>query len=626
MKKIFESVYLHQDTCNVYVIEVKNGLIVVHAGNGSVFDEIPSFFYGKKVIACLNTHHFRPTVQGLRIFEEHNADIYVPYWEQDMFAGTRGFWEERQTWINYDGRWDRYSLIESVKPTGYLMDYDRIKIDELVFKVIPTPGPTPGAVSLGLEVGRKKVIFTGDLIYGPGKVWNLASSQWNYNDAYGICHSIQSVREISTKGADILLPCHGKPMFLPQDALNKLEQNLITLLEYRARPEELDFIQAEQWNDLTKITDHLYLDKASDAQTFYLISESSKVLAIDYGYRSPFLPPTRQHFSTRRPLLHGIELLRNKFGIKKIDVVMPSHIHDDHVCGIPLLQRLFNTELWCAERFADLLENPYKYNVQCIWPEAMRVHRRIPFGKKFHWEEYVFVFHPSGAHTFYSTMIEFEVDGNRMIHTGDQQGFSNKIRRSDGFFHNYVYQNNMRREDMMNAAKLIRKIKPDFIISGHWETIEFSNDILRTLEKGGSEQIRIHESLLPIRDFDWNCDHIGAEIFPYHLEFSGKNQSQKIQVMIKNPFKKAKHGKVKITLPEGWRTIPIIHNILIKGLGQKMVEFTLTIPKKGPRLRRQPIAVDVTLEGHALGQIAEALVTVNWPEKTPWGGGSWVQI
>ncbi|GAJ18824.1 unnamed protein product, partial [marine sediment metagenome] len=38
-------------------------------------------------------------------------DIYVPYWEQDMFAGTTGFWQERQTRINFDGRWDRYSPI-----------------------------------------------------------------------------------------------------------------------------------------------------------------------------------------------------------------------------------------------------------------------------------------------------------------------------------------------------------------------------------------------------------------------------------------------------------------------------------------------------------------------------------
>ena len=150
MREIAKNIYLHRDTCNVYVIETKTGLVVVHAGNASVLKKISSLFPAEKVIACLNTHHFRPVVQGLPLFEENNIDIYVPYWEQDMFAGTTGFWQERQTWINYDGRWDRYSPIKSVKPKGYLRDYEKIEIGELVFEVIPTAGPTPGAISLNL--------------------------------------------------------------------------------------------------------------------------------------------------------------------------------------------------------------------------------------------------------------------------------------------------------------------------------------------------------------------------------------------------------------------------------------------------------------------------------------------
>lgn len=622
MEKIVRNVYLHQDTCNIYIIEAKHGLIVVQAGNGSVLDKISSLFPHRKVIACLNTHHFRPTTQGLPLFEERNIDIYLPYWEQDLFVGTTGFWQERQTWINYDGRWDRYSPIKPIKPKGYLMDYDKKKIDELVFEVIPTPGPSPGAISLILEIDGRRIIFTGDLIYEPGKIWNLASSQWNYNDAYGICYWIQSLREISSRKADILFPCHGKPMFSPGYALDKLEQNLITLLKYRARPEELDAIETKRWSNLAKITDHLYLDKTSVAQTFYLISKSGEVMAIDYGYRAPFLFPTKHHFSTRRPLLHGLESLRNKFRIEKIDVVMASHIHDDHICGIPLLQRLFNTKLWCAERLADVLQNPYKYNVQCIWPEPMKVHRFIPFGVEFQWKEYTFVLYPSGAHTFYSTMIEFEVDGSKVIHTGDQQGFSNEVRRADKFFHNYVYQNRFRREEMMNAARLIRKIRPDLIISGHWSTIEVTSEIITALEKGGSEQIEVHELLLPTNEFDWNCDHIGAEIFPYHLEFSGQNQTQIVQVKIRNPFKEARRGELRMVLPDGWKAMPITHKIQVEGLGEKIVEFVIRVHKE-VQVRRQVIAVDVTLDGHPLGQIAEALVTANWPEKTRWGGGAW---
>lgn len=86
-------------------------------------------------------------------------------------------------------------------------------------------------------------------------------------------------------------------------------------------------------------------------------------MALDYGYHLPYLMASKHHFSTRRAWLHGIEALKDSFGIRKIEVVIPSHINDDYVYGIPILQRLFGTELWCAEHFADLMENPYKYNV-----------------------------------------------------------------------------------------------------------------------------------------------------------------------------------------------------------------------------------------------------------------------
>ena len=82
MKKVLNNLYIHQDTCNVYIIDDPDGIIVIHSGNGYVLKEIQKKFSKKKILAVLNTHHFRPVVQGLPIFEEHNIDIWIPYWEQ----------------------------------------------------------------------------------------------------------------------------------------------------------------------------------------------------------------------------------------------------------------------------------------------------------------------------------------------------------------------------------------------------------------------------------------------------------------------------------------------------------------------------------------------------------------
>ena len=95
-----------------------------------------------------------------------------------------------------------------------------------------------------------------------------------------------------------------------------------------------------------------------------------------------------------------------------------------------------------------------------------------------------------------------------------------------------------------------------------------------------------------------------------------------VKVKIRNPFREAKRAGIQMVLPEQWKTTPIIHKIRVEPLEERAVEFVITVPKE-LRVRRQPIAVDVTLGGHPLGQIAEALVTANWPEKTRWGGGAW---
>ncbi|MFQ5796697.1 MAG: MBL fold metallo-hydrolase [Candidatus Bipolaricaulia bacterium] len=66
--------------------------------------------------------------------------------------------------------------------------------------------------------------------------------------------------------------------------------------------------------------------------------------------------------------MHSLDGLRKNFGIDRIDVVLVSHFHDDHVCGVPVLQRLFSTECWVAENFADLLEHPEAHCFPCTWP------------------------------------------------------------------------------------------------------------------------------------------------------------------------------------------------------------------------------------------------------------------
>ena len=107
-------------------------------------------------------------------------------------------------------------------------------------------------------------------------------------------------------------------------------------------PERLDLLHGDP---LVQVTDHVYMATRSGSINWFLVSETRKALAIDFGYRQPSLSANYPKRHSRRADLHSIEALKSRFGIDIIDVALISHFHDDHVCGVPILQRLFDTML-----------------------------------------------------------------------------------------------------------------------------------------------------------------------------------------------------------------------------------------------------------------------------------------
>ncbi len=123
-------------------------------------------------------------------------------------------------------------------------------------------------------------------------------------------------------------------------ALAQLQDNLAALCA--GRPGEAAQIAAADDPALEEVTDHLWRTTQTQAINWFLISDSGKALALDYGYHATrgVLGPAYAKPYRRRALLHSLDALRIQFGIDRVDTVLISHFHDDHVCGVPLLQRV----------------------------------------------------------------------------------------------------------------------------------------------------------------------------------------------------------------------------------------------------------------------------------------------
>jgi len=97
------------------------------------------------------------------------------------------------------------------------------------------------------------------------------------------------------------------------------------------------------------VSPHLIAHHQANSSFYAILSRTGKAMFIDYGSASGM------HFSTFmeatavtdriRFVEHNITDLQTRFGMKSIDVAMPSHMHDDHLNGFPHLKRQYGTRI-----------------------------------------------------------------------------------------------------------------------------------------------------------------------------------------------------------------------------------------------------------------------------------------
>lgn len=603
--RIADQLHLFRDTCNVYVLCSGSEAILVDFGSGDVLDYVAEIGV-ERVTDVLMTHHHRDQGQGLPRAVQAGIRIWVPHAEQELFHSVDAHWQAREVYNNYNVRQDRFSLLESVPVAGTLQDYETRLFDGHSISIIPTPGHTTGSISLLIEMNGQHILFSGDLIYAPGKVVSLSATQWTYNGAEGVAAGLASLLDLQDRQIDLLLPSHGDPINNPKEAIALLIERCWELLQRRKQNPRLFQLRERPYQHVLPIeegshggdTPHLLMHRASMANIYVLLSESGKALFIDFGYDFLTGIPAGSDRASRRPWLYTLPALKAQFGVQKIDVVLPTHYHDDHVAGCNLLSRVEGTQVWAAENFADILEHPSHYDLPCLWFDPIPVDRCLPLARPISWEEYTLTLHPLPGHTRYAVAVEFEVDGLHVLATGDQyQG-------DDGLAWNYVYQNRYAIGDYAATAALYNRLNPDLILSGHWPPLRVTSEYLQKIASDAEALDRLHREILPETP-DLGAEGFLARISPYQVT-APAGETIPFDVEIRNPFPQPAEANIQVAAPQGWEIEPFEQTLKIADTHH--ISFKVTPPD--PAVRRARIAVDLTIAGQRFGQQAEALVTV----------------
>lgn len=617
-QQILPNVLLWPDSCNVYALLGPGGALIVNAGTGQWLDAVSELPQPPAALLC--THFFRDHSAAAARAARRGIPVYVPEGERAIFADPAQHFRQRDTYIIYDNYWDLFAPIEPTPPAGLLRDYERLSLAGLELEVVPLPGATLTQVGLAVRQDGGPIVFCGEAIHSPGRVPRVAPYQYNYNDLGGAVNAYASARDLRALKPAALLPSLGTPMLERcDDALAQVQETLRALCA--GRPDEATQIAALDKPQLQPLSEHVWKTTQTSSFNYFVVSASGRALAIDYGYHElrGLLAPQYSKPYRRRALLHGLAELTQRSGAERIDVALISHFHDDHVCGVPLLQRLYGTECWAADTFADLLAHPDAHCFPCDWPQPIRVDRRLPIDRPVQWEEYTFHFGAMNGHTRFAALIGFEADGVRFAHTGDQYFFltdkgewANEFKRWDDkrVFQNHVYRNGALLNGYAQSAAWLLEWRPDVILSGHQPPMHTNDDFFRLVERWGDEYANLHRQAMPLGDDEahFDLDSWGGWIWPYRTHVAAP-QPITVTATLRNPLPRAAQLEARLVGPEGWQGT----SATVAANARAEVQCELSITPAGP-CRRQPFAVELTVEGRPYGQVAEALVTVGGEE------------
>lgn len=597
LEQLSPNLFRFRDTCCVYVLKDGDSAVLVDFGNGDVLEALPLIGV-ESVSDVLMTHHHRDQCQGLWRAVAAGVNIWVPAAEQELFGGIDSHWQARELDNSYNNRQDRFSLLEPVAVAGTLDDYRCYRFGGLDLTVVPTPGHTTGSLTLMAELDGRRVAFTGDLIAGPGKLWSLAATQWSYNGAEGVAATLASLLDLRERDPDELLPSHGERMQQPAVAIDLLGERLGHLLRQRKQNPRLLELRERPFDVLSP---HLLCNRTAMAFHYVLLSDSGEALFIDFGYDFMVGTAAGSDRASRRPWLYTMQQLKRQFGVKRVEVVLPTHFHDDHVAGINLLRRVEGAEVWAASTFADVLAKPWRFDLPCLWYDPVPVDRTLPLEVPIRWREYELTLHHQPGHTSYAVAISFEVDGHKVLAVGDQYEGGPEARW------NYVYNNGFHPDDYRGGADLLERVRPDLLLAGHYLPHPVDAEFLAAVRSRADLLSTIHRDLLPVEELDFGGGDRAVNLRPYRTAVAAGSRLA-LTAEVTNPFDRRETATVTLAVPAGWRVEPERQELTLEAKASASANFTV-IPA-GRSVRRARIAADLTVGRTRLGQQAEALVTV----------------
>jgi glyoxylase-like metal-dependent hydrolase (beta-lactamase superfamily II) len=583
------NIYRLQDACNVYLLKSGNSGILIDAGSDRLAAALESVGV-ENIDWILHTNYHRDQCLGSVDLKNNGAKIAIGKLDAAYLQGSA-----TELPVNTA---DRYLLSDELSGYGRRMEPfqkpgvdrslsegDEIKWKGYTIRVMNTPGHTKGSVSYMVEVDDRLVCFSGDLIRQGGYIQDLYSMQWIYLQNPGIDSSIISIDRIRILDPALLLPSHGPQIKEPRADLQKLRARIL------AFQNRFNIQRAGRWNwsGFVQVSEHVVQDCGSTSQL--VISTSGETLLFDCG----------GNFTSER-----LAEAKQKFGIKKIDVIIPSHWHYDHIDGIPALAASEGAEIWVWEGLKEHVEHPENFITTCWTDTKFTVDRILSEGEKFEWGGYYFqVFH-NPVHMEEQMGLAARIDGISFYFTADGSA-SNR----EGYMRSSIhcYNGISTRTGLIKTARSFDEADPYICIPAHSNGFATHSDTRKEFLEWAMGTTDIITALLPPGHAEIGFNPYWTTFYPAK-QIIAPGERKQVMLRIKNTANKPVSGRA---WPKSHERIMIPKKAISFELGpEEEGEIPVDIKvKRGCQPGTYIITADIEFGHEFFGEYPQGYIIVN---------------
>jgi len=565
--------------------------------------------------AVLVTHHRRDLVWAARRVNGDKLQVIAPAAEKALIEQPQAYWDAfvQKRFHDYDQQSTKI-LTSPLNVTRWVQEGDTIDWQGISIKVLDTPGFTRGGVSYVAKIDGKTIAFTGDCIYGDGKLFDLYSLQdaipeanirGYHGHASRLGKLLPSLQKIAAEKPDVIVPARGPVIADPLNSIAKLTQRAKSVYHGYLSTNALYWYFKE---DRMRMCADRVLGKTAQMELMpYSVHEETPDWIFVKGTSRMVISEDGHGFLLdcgSQNILKSIKELMKTGIVKKIDGIFVTHYHDDHTDAVQQASEDFNCPVYATPEYEDILENPEAYHMPAMTSNAIKDVTPLKDGHKMQWKEFGLTFHFFPGQTIYHGALQVKKqDEKPVFFIGDAfapSGIDDYCLLNRNLIHD---------DDGFNLCfKKVRSLAPDYwLINEHIPYVfTFSDKELDYLESRYKSRIETLKSMFPWDDPNYGIDEQWAVFYPHGSQAAG-DQQHALEVRITNHSPVERTFRVTPRVSSGLTINGTAERLTLKPRASGAVKISITTPKEPGNYVN---TADIDSKDMHFRRWVEALVTV----------------